>query len=226
MSVGSWILAAFSSSSAAATGSELLGILRPAGLAAETAAAVLGPALATYTGALVADTAIPAWHEARDELPFVFAGGAAASAGAMAALLTPARDAGPARRLAVFGALLEAAASTVMKRRLEQLAEVYEEGEVRQLDRAAQILGLGGAAGLALSGRRRLTASLFAACLLAGALCQRFAIFRAGFSSARRTTGEGAVGPAPRREASPGLVAGDRAPGMSLRQPVRTAPSS
>ena len=40
-----------------------------------------GPALSTYTAVLVADTAIPAWHEARRELPFVFAAGAAMSAG-------------------------------------------------------------------------------------------------------------------------------------------------
>ena len=226
MSVGSWILAGFSGSSTAALGSDLLGVLRPAGIAAETTAAVLGPALATYTAALIADTAIPAWHEAREELPFVFAGGAAASAGAMATLLTPPQDAGPARRLAVFGALLETAAATVMKRRLRKLAQVYEEVEVRQLDRAAQILGVGGAAGLALTGRRRLPASVFAGCLVAGALCQRFAIFRAGFESARQTTGEGPVGPAPRQEPLRRPVETERAPEMSLAGRAGTTPSA
>ena len=43
---------------------------------------MLGLPLATYTAALIANTAVPAWHEARRELPFVFAAGAAASAGA------------------------------------------------------------------------------------------------------------------------------------------------
>ena len=41
-----------------------------------------GPLLATYTGVLLADTAVPAWHEAYRHLPFLFAGGAMTSAGA------------------------------------------------------------------------------------------------------------------------------------------------
>ena len=68
------------------------------GRTAETVAAMLGPFIATYTAVLVADTAVPAWHDARRELPFVFAGSAAASAGAAAAMLTPVADARPARR--------------------------------------------------------------------------------------------------------------------------------
>ena len=101
LSVGSWILAAMGPAAAGAAVSDRLGIFPRLGRAAETVAGLLGPALATYTGTLVADTAVPVWHEAGRELPFVFAGSAAASAGAAAVLLTPAADAGPARRLAV-----------------------------------------------------------------------------------------------------------------------------
>ena len=101
MSVGSWVLAAFGG--AASTGCRRCawpGSFPAAGAAPQRVAAVLGPPLATYTAALVANTAVPVWHEARRKLPFVFAAGAAASAGAAAALVTPAEHAGaraPAR---------------------------------------------------------------------------------------------------------------------------------
>ncbi|MDA0644670.1 NrfD/PsrC family molybdoenzyme membrane anchor subunit, partial [Nonomuraea ferruginea] len=74
MSVGSWILAAHGGLSAAALAGDLTGILPAAGDAALLATAVTGPLTATYTAVLVADTAVPAWHEAYRELPFLFAG--------------------------------------------------------------------------------------------------------------------------------------------------------
>src|SRR5205085_8409148 len=94
-----------------------------------TASARFGLGMSTYTGALVADTAIPVWHEARRELPFVFAGGAAMTAGAAASILTPAELAGPARRLALAGAAAELATAELMEKRLGPfLAEPYHEG--------------------------------------------------------------------------------------------------
>ena len=107
MSVGSWVLAGFGTTAGGAAVSEFTGILRPLGRLAELVAAALGPVLATYTGVLVADTAVPVWHESRRHLPLVFAGGAMASAGGLAVMTTPARRAGPARRLALIGAALE-----------------------------------------------------------------------------------------------------------------------
>ena len=185
MSVGTWTLSAFGGAIGVAAASEVLGVLRPLGRAAEGGAALLGPALATYTAVLITDTAIPAWHEAHRELPFVFAGSAAASAGAAAAILTPAEAARPARRLAVLGAVGELAAAAAMKRRLGALAQPYEREPVRRLDRMAQSLSITGAAILGLLGRRRPAAALGGALVLAGSICQRFAIFRAGFDSAR-----------------------------------------
>ena len=185
MSVGTWLLSGFGAAIGVAAASEVLGVLRPVGLAAEGAAALLGPGLATYTAVLITDTAVPAWHEAHRELPFVFAGSAAASAGAAAAILTPAEAAGPARRLAVLGAVGELAAAAAMKRRLGALAQPYEREPVRSLDRLAQSSSIAGAAILGLLGRRRPAAILGGALVLAGSICQRFAIFRAGFDSAR-----------------------------------------
>src|SRR5262249_24572570 len=98
MSVGSWILLASGRASTTATVLQLSGRLRPVKWAAELVSFASGPPLATYTGALLANTANPAWSEARDHLPGLFAASATASAGAAAVIFTPGRAAGPARR--------------------------------------------------------------------------------------------------------------------------------
>lgn len=182
MSVGSWTLTASGAAISAAAATHLLG--RPSRLAG-AAAALLGLPLATYTGALLANTSVPVWHEARRELPFMFGGSALASAGALAAIATPARQAGPARRLALIGALLEGIASQVMKRRLGELAEPYGSGACGSMSRLAMALSTAGTAAVAAGGRRdrRITVAGGAAAL-AGSLLERFAVFRAGFRSA------------------------------------------
>jgi hypothetical protein len=149
-------------------------------------------------------------------MPFIFAGSASASAGGAAAILTPTADAGPARRLAVGGAIVEIAASELMKRRLGSLARPYEKGVVRVLDQLSTGLTLGGAALLGGFGRRRTPAIVAGAMLLAGSLCKRFAIFRAGFESARQTIGEAPEGPMP---TSPPSVESLRVQPVSSRRP-------
>ena len=186
MSVGSWLLAVQGTATGIAGFCRLLGIFRPLRSVAETVAGVSGLGVSTYTGALVADTAIPVWHEARRELPFVFAGGAAASGGAAATIVTPPADAGPARRLALFGAAIELAATKLMEKRLGPfLAEPYRQGESGRYARLAKGLTAAGATVLALGGRRRAGAVAGGALLLAGGAFQRWAVFRAGFASAR-----------------------------------------
>ena len=49
--------------------SEVTGILPKAGTAATLGAGLLGPAIATYTAALICDTAVPAWHAGYREMP-------------------------------------------------------------------------------------------------------------------------------------------------------------
>ena len=185
MSVGTWIVSASGVASGAAASLEILGRLPRARLAAEAAAGALGPFLATYTAALLADTSIPVWHEARRELPFVFAGSSAASAGGACALLATPRAARPARRLAVAGAALELAAAAAMRRRLGFLAEPYTRGPTRTLTSTATVLTGAGGLAMLLAGHRRPGAVAAGAMLLAGSLTERFAIFRAGFASAR-----------------------------------------
>jgi hypothetical protein len=185
MSVGSWILAGTGAAAATATAHEVLGVFPRLGPAARALSALLGLSLATYTGALLSNTAVPAWHEARRELPFVFAGSAAASAGAAAAAVTPSEAAGPARRLALIGAALELTAMSVMKRRLGWLAEPYREGVAGRYGKPAKACTAAGAGLVAVAGRRRPFALAGAALLLGGSVLQRWSVFKAGFQSAR-----------------------------------------
>lgn len=185
MSVGSWILALFGPATSVAAASELTGRLPAVGSAAGAVAGLLGPAMATYTGVLVADTAIPAWHGASRHLPSVFAGGAAASAAGVALAATPVRDAAPARRLAVAGAAMELAALRAMEHGLGEAAGPYRDGRAGRLARAAEACGAAGAVLAATSARRRRSAAVAAGGLLcAGSVLTRFSVFRAGFESA------------------------------------------
>jgi DMSO reductase anchor subunit len=196
MSVGSWVLAGFGTAAGGAAVSEFTGVLRPLGRLAEVVAAVLGPVLATYTGVLVANTAIPVWHESRRHLPLVFAGGAMASAGGLAAITTPIKRAGPARRLALLGAGLELVAAADMERHLGELARPYRPGgAASQAVRLSGAMTVTGAALLALAGRRRPAAVLGGSLLLAGALAERVAVFRAGMQSATETSPSGSHRP-------------------------------
>jgi hypothetical protein len=187
MNVGTWILTAFGGALTAAVGSEVTGLARRPAAVLTAVAAALGPALSTYTAVLLANTSTPAWHEARRELPFVFAAGAAASAGAAVCLATPSSAAAPARRLAIAGALAEVLAARLMETRLGDAGVGYRTGAGHRLATAAEILGLTGAGVLALGGRRRAVVSLGAVCVMGGAAAERFAVWKAGDDSASMT---------------------------------------
>jgi formate-dependent nitrite reductase membrane component NrfD len=185
MSVGSWIVSAYAPMAFAAAGSELIGRLPTVGRLATGAAAVAGPAVASYTAVLVADTAVPAWHDGHRELPFVFVGSATCAAAGLGLLGAPVRETGPLRRAAVLGAAVETVADELMTRRLGVVRETYESGSAGQLMKVSQVLTVGGAAAAALLGRRsRVAAGVAGLALLAGSACTRFGIFRAGIASA------------------------------------------
>jgi len=186
MSVGSWILAVSSAGSSGAAFLNAIGRLRRVGDVARTVSAVSGAPLAVYTATLISDTAIPVWHEARHELPFLFGSSAAASAGAAAVIGVPTREAAPARRLAIGGALVENAVMLAMKRRLGPLGEPYQQDQAGRSAKVARACSLGGATLLALAGRRsRVASAAGGALVLAGELALRWSVFKAGFQSAR-----------------------------------------
>jgi formate-dependent nitrite reductase membrane component NrfD len=186
MNVGSWVLLVSGGASNTAALLELLGRLRPVKLLAEAVSTLTGPLLATYTGVLVADTAVPVWHEGRHELPWIFGASAAASAGAASCLFVRPEDAGPARRLAVAGVLAEGALMQLMELRLGKVGEVYRQGDAGKLSRAAKGLATAGAVLLARRGKRSRAALVAGGALVcAGELCVRWAVYKAGFQSAR-----------------------------------------
>jgi Polysulphide reductase, NrfD len=185
MSVGSWLLAAYGPAAGAAALLDVTGLFPRLGHAATAGAAALGPAIATYTAVLAADTAVPAWHEGYRQLPFVFAGSAAAAASGMALIAAPVTENAPARSAAVFGATLELAAAKLMEHRLGIVGEAYRQGKAGRLMRAAEALSVAGAAGAAiLGGRSRTAAALGGAALLTASVCTRFGVFDAGIRSA------------------------------------------
>src|SRR5919201_6121003 len=89
MNVGSWLLSAYVPATGVAAVSALTGRVPRLGAAATAGAALLGPAVAAYTGALISDTAVPAWHDGYPEMPFVFVGSAASAAGGLGLLAAP-----------------------------------------------------------------------------------------------------------------------------------------
>jgi formate-dependent nitrite reductase membrane component NrfD len=184
MSVGSWLLAGYGPMVAAAAGSNLTGLLPGVGVAATAGSAVLGPAVATYTGVLVSDTAVPAWHEGYREMPVVFAASAAMTAAGLGMLAAPPAETAPLRRLALAGAAVEIAGLTRMETHLGGAARTHHEGRAGGLLRAARVLTVSGAVAGALFGRRsRAVSRLSGAALLAGSACTRFGIFEAGRAS-------------------------------------------
>jgi formate-dependent nitrite reductase membrane component NrfD len=186
MNVGSWVLLVNGGASNTAAVLELLGILKPVKVLAEVVAALFGPPLATYTGVLVADTAVPVWHNARQELPWIFGASAAASAGAAACMFLDPSDAGPARRLVVGGVAVEGALMQTMEHRLGEVGEVYHHGAASKFSWAAKALAGAGALILATRGKRsRGAAAVGGAMVCAGEVCLRWAVFKAGQQSAR-----------------------------------------
>jgi formate-dependent nitrite reductase membrane component NrfD len=186
MSVGSWILFVAAGASNAAAALELLGILKPVKWAAEVVSFLTGGPLATYTGTLLADTAIPVWHEARHELPWLFGASASASAGAAAALVLAPDEAGPARRLAVLGSAAELGTMEVMQHHLGFVGEVYGQGAAGRLARVSKACTAAGGGLLAWKGKHSRIAAIGGSTLvLAGGLALRWSVFKAGFQSAR-----------------------------------------
>jgi Polysulphide reductase, NrfD len=192
MSVGSWILVAYGPAAGLAAVADASGLAARSGLiclagrAATGWAALTGAAVASYTSVLIADTAIPAWHEAHRELPFLFVGSGASAAAGLGLIAAPVHETAPARAAALFGAALEMSAELLMERHLGEQAEPYRTGKARHLVRASRILTAAGAAGAVfLAGRSRLAAGIAGGALLAGSACVRFGIFEAGRTSAR-----------------------------------------
>jgi polysulfide reductase-like protein len=191
MSMGTWVLTAFGATAGAAAVAEAAPLvpsrlarrlLPPVGAAAGLGAAVIAPALATYTAVLLADTATPSWHVAYPELPFVFAGSALASGAGVGLIADPAP---PTRRMAVLGAALELYGAHRIETTKGLLSEPYAIGRAGQLLRAGRALTAAGVAGAILGRRSRIVSALSGLSLLTASAITRFGIYEGGMASAR-----------------------------------------
>ncbi|WP_188893911.1 NrfD/PsrC family molybdoenzyme membrane anchor subunit [Microlunatus endophyticus] len=222
MSMGTWSLTAFGPLAGVAAVAEVAPALerrlpprlrwtarllavaaRPSGLLA----AAVAPMVGTYTGVLIADTATPAWHEGRRELPYVFAASAATAAAGLGMITAPVAEAGPARRMGMIGAAADLVAEYRMETSMGIVSQTLREGSAGRLMRASKVLTLGGALGVLVLGRRsRVAAIASGAALLAGSAGTKFGIFHAGQASAldprytvvpqrERMEGGGSTGP-------------------------------
>lgn len=199
MSLGSWILTAYSSGMGVAAAVEVdrlagghlpLGPLRRVLAAVEPAAgvagAIFGAPLAVYTAVLLSDTAVPTWNAAHRDLPFVFVSSASLAAGGLAMVTTPTREAGPARVFAVLGVAGELIAMRYMESRMDPVTvEPLHQGKPGTLLRWSERLSVAGGLGALLLGRHRAAAAVSGAALLTASACTRFGILQAGIESAK-----------------------------------------
>jgi hypothetical protein len=186
MNMGSWLLGVYGPLNALASATDVLGVYPRLGRAASVAAALSGSGVSSYTAALIANTAVPAWHEGHRELPFLFAGSAAAAGAGFGVLAAPTRETAPARRIAVAGAIVELACERLLERRLGMVAQTLHEGVAgARMDKARALTAAGALTTATLAPRSRLAAVLGGAALVAGSAFTRFGIFAAGVASAR-----------------------------------------
>ncbi|PRY52910.1 polysulfide reductase NrfD [Knoellia remsis] len=199
MSVGSWILTAYSGGAGITAVNEVdrlvgerlpLGPLRPVlraveGPAGWEAALFAGP-LAAYTAVLLSDTANPTWNAAHKDLPFVFVSSASLAASGLAMVTTPVRETGPARALAVMGVAGDVAAMKYMEGRMDPVAaEPLHHGHPGELLKWAERLAIAGGVGAVVLGRSRVGSALSGLALLGASALTRFGVFEAGIESAK-----------------------------------------
>jgi DMSO reductase anchor subunit len=191
MSTGAWCLMAFSNCGGAAVLADLLGWRRPR-RALTAATAGFGTYLGSYTGVLLASTAVPSWNRSRGFLGPLFICTAAASGAAATRLAVsatgaprdhPTRDGLAALESVAMAA--ELALSLVNERRLGIARRALEEGRPGRLLPLARALTVAGLAlrGAARRGPRPLDQAPSVA-FLAAALAYRLGWVAAGRTSA------------------------------------------
>ncbi len=231
MNVGAWCLVTFSGTATGSVAADLLGRRRTAsGLGAATA--VLGGYLGSYTGVLLACTAVPVWARSRLFLGPIFIATATATGAAATRLALVARglpDRHPTRSalrmLETAAIMIELGLSQINERRLGPLAKPMRQGTSGRLFHLAEAAVLGGLAAQIAAGRRKSVADDAASVLfLAGGLAFRFAWVYAGKASAADHAAAAALGRGRLELESELTVGGDPRSESTRRQPLRPAP--
>ena len=202
MSVGSWILAAFSGGMGIAAVAEVdrltkqvvpLGPLQPLRTALGLVegpggwiAAAFAPPLTAYTAVLLSDTANPTWNAAYRHLPFVFVSSATMAGCGLSLVTTTTEETGPVRALAAVAALSDVTSMIIMESQMDPVAaEPLHEGHPGAMLRWSERLVVAGGLGAAVFGGNRIGAALSGLALMTASALTRFGVFEAGMESAR-----------------------------------------
>jgi len=183
MNLGTWLLSAFGGCAAAAL---LPGRI---GDAAALASGVVGLPLTSYTGVLLANTAVPLWQEARTTLPPAFVASAAASAASAFEMMSLSqRERRVVRRMAIAGKLAELLNDLAMERevsRVDRVGEPLRRGASGLLWRTATACKISSLIASLLPRKPRWARIAGGLLGTAGALATRFAVLQGGKASAR-----------------------------------------
>lgn len=190
MNMGSWILSG-AAPTAIATGLLLnrKGWLGSVGEVCGYISGVFGAALATYTGVLVSNTAIPIWQESRKWMPVLFAASGAAAAGSIIDV-TYSGSAGRhiGRVFGAAGRVAELSATAMVERaasRVPRVGEPLRRGRASFLWKAATALTAASLTLSVLPVPRRKRSIAAGALGIAGSCCMRLAVQYIGNVSAR-----------------------------------------
>jgi len=192
MSTGAWALSAFGGLITGAVGADLLGRRREA-QALGAATAVVGGYLGSYTGVLLASTAVPVWARSRLFLGPIFVATATATGAAACRLVLVATGLPPGHstrealgRVETGAMAAELILSQVNDARLGELAGTLEHGRPGRFFAAAKWLVRGGLSLRMVRGPAGpWTHHVASAAYLAAGLCFRYAWVGAGRASAR-----------------------------------------
>jgi len=197
MSVGAWILAAFSSASSAAALADLVGErfgdalpINVLANAAQALSAAVGLVFANYTGVLIGATAIPVWNENVKTLPIHFAASGLGSAVSILELMGHG-DSRALNALGIGAAAFESWEGWHIESQNNPLLRPLKHGPSGWITRGGGVLSgplpllLRIFAGRSASGRSRSMRRWAAYSTLAGSLLPRLGWMRAGSASAR-----------------------------------------
>jgi formate-dependent nitrite reductase membrane component NrfD len=190
MNIGAWILSGVGGTVPLAL---LLrnkgGFLGLIGRLSTHLAGVLGAGLATYTGVLVSNTAVPIWQQSRKTMPILFGSSAMASVGALFDVFAATKEERAlTAKFGAVGQLAELTASYVMERQASEVERVglpFRQGVSGAMWRTAAVLEAASVVLTLLPGRskaKRITAGLLGTF---GSMLMRFSIEQLGRASAR-----------------------------------------
>uniref|UniRef100_Q022U1 Polysulphide reductase, NrfD n=1 Tax=Solibacter usitatus (strain Ellin6076) TaxID=234267 RepID=Q022U1_SOLUE len=190
MNLGAWILSgAAPTAIATALFINRRGLLGWLGESAGYASGVFGAALASYTGVLVANSAVPVWQEARRWMPPLFASSAIASAAAILDLFdNPRRAKSIVQVFGTVGRVGEVAVARMVESSASRIARVGEplhRGASAKLWKVAKVLTAASLVVTFIPGKSRGKRRLAAVLATAGSLCLRFAVHYVTNASAR-----------------------------------------